>query len=127
MNFLRQLFGGNRANGTSNAPGNDLPAALSAAQAQERLSSDPKLYVLDVRQPEEYRAGHIPGAMLIPLGELGKRAGELPMDRDILCVCASGSRSSAATRHLRSLGYRAINMRGGMIGWRGSVKKGNSK
>lgn len=101
---------------------------LSAADAKQRLEGVAPLYILDVRQPEEFRNGHIAGATSIPLGELSARLKELPKDQEILCVCASGSRSSAATQLLTNEGYKAINLRGGMTGWQFSgfaVKTGN--
>lgn len=101
--------------------------ALTPAEAKTRIESGEPLLILDVRQPEEFRAGHIAGAKLIPLGELRKRLAELPTDQDILCVCASGSRSSAATQQLVGAGYKAINLRGGMAGWQYAgyaIKKG---
>ncbi len=103
---------------------------VDAAAAQARLKDKEKPYLLDVRQPEEYRDGHIPGASLIPLGELPRRANELPRDREILVVCHSGNRSGSATRHLLSAGYKATNVAGGMIQWERAgfpVKKGMAK
>lgn len=100
---------------------------LDASSAQEKLDAKPKPYLLDVRQPEEYGEGHIAGATLIPLGELGQRLKELPRDRPIICVCRSGNRSYTATRYLVSAGYNAINLRGGMIDWTNkglAIKKG---
>ncbi|MEP7284820.1 MAG: rhodanese-like domain-containing protein [Chloroflexota bacterium] len=105
MNQLKAIFGNNGRN------------ELSAAEANTRIGSDEPLFILDVREPQEYQMGHIEGAILIPLGELGRRVKELPTDREILCVCASGSRSGMATRQLASAGYKAINLRGGMVGW----------
>lgn len=101
---------------------------LAADEAKVRIDSGKPLFILDVRQPEEYRMGHIAGARLVPLGDLGRRMKDLPRDQDILCVCASGSRSSAATRQLNSAGFKAINLRGGMMGWQRAghpVKKGS--
>ncbi|HEX7975958.1 MAG TPA: rhodanese-like domain-containing protein, partial [Anaerolineales bacterium] len=86
-----------------------LKALLGQSKAQT--------YILDVRQPEEYREGHIAGAKLIPLGELGRRMQDLPRSREIVCVCHSGSRSSAAARQLAAAGYQVANLRGGMIAW----------
>ncbi len=103
---------------------------VRAADVQNKLRAQPRPLVLDVRQPEEYRAGHIAGATLIPLGELGQRSHELPRDREIICVCASGSRSSSATRQLGAAGYKAVNMSGGMYAWTSAglpVKKGTAK
>lgn len=90
---------------------------LDPAEAQARLADQQSFFLLDVREPDEYRAGHIAGAKLIPLGELNRRMNELPQDREILCVCRSGSRSASAARQLISAGYRAINLRGGLMAW----------
>ncbi|MGE5225112.1 MAG: rhodanese-like domain-containing protein [Omnitrophica WOR_2 bacterium] len=96
---------------------------INTEQVHSRLAQKPGPVILDVRQPEEYREGHISGAKLIPLGELTKRMGELPKNREIICVCESGSRSSVATRQLISAGYSAVNLRGGMAGWQRSGMK----
>lgn len=106
LNLLKSIFGSSEN------------SATSAAEAKSRIDNGDPLFILDVRQPDEFRAGHIAGAKLIPLNELGRRIKELPTDKEILCVCASGSRSGAATRQLVSAGYKAINLRGGMTGWR---------
>lgn len=103
---------------------------VDPAAAHARLREQPKPYLLDVREPEEYTDGHIPGATLIPLGELPRRVNELPRDREIVCVCHSGNRSGSATRHLISVGLHATNLRGGMINWERAglpVKKGIGK
>jgi rhodanese-related sulfurtransferase len=106
--------------------GAPLPA-VSAQELNEKLKSENSPLVIDVREPEEYQDGHILRAKLIPLGELQQRLGQLPKDQEIVCVCASGSRSSSATRALINAGYLAINMNGGMYGWQRAglpVKKG---
>jgi rhodanese-related sulfurtransferase len=72
---------------------------------------------LDVREDDEWQAGHIDGARHVPLGELSGRIGDLPKDRPILAVCRSGSRSAAAVRGLRQLGYDAENLDGGVTAW----------
>jgi phage shock protein E len=103
---------------------------LDPATAQAKLAEKTKPFLLDVRQPDEYREAHIAGAALIPLGELGHRVHELPRDREIICVCHSGNRSGAATRHLITAGFKASNLSGGMIGWSRAglpVKKGMAK
>ena len=113
----------------SNLFGPPMPA-LNAPELSEKLKNDKHPLVLDVRQPEEYREGHIAGAKLIPLGELGQRMKELPKDKEIVCVCASGNRSSSATRMLVEAGFKAINMNGGMSAWQHAklpVKKGSAK
>jgi rhodanese-related sulfurtransferase len=72
---------------------------------------------LDVREDDEWQAGHIDGARHIPLGELSSRVGELPKGRPIVAVCRSGSRSAAAVRGLKQLGYDAENLDGGVTAW----------
>ena len=104
MNLLQSLFGP------------PMPS-VSAAELNEKMKAPKRPLVLDVRQPEEFRTGHIIGAKLIPLGELGRRMKELPKDKEIVCVCASGSRSSSATKMLMRAGYNAVNMSGGMGMW----------
>lgn len=104
-------------------------AQISAADTHAALSQKDRPFLLDVRQPEEFKSGHISGAKLIPLHELARRVNELPRDRQIVCVCASGSRSSSAARTLASAGYSVVNMSGGMGAWARSglpVKKGNA-
>lgn len=90
---------------------------VSPAEAHKRLAEKHKPFLLDVRQPEEFQAGHIHGAKLIPLGELRARINELPSDREIICVCRSGNRSLTATRQLRAAGLAAFNLHGGMLAW----------
>jgi len=107
MNFLKSVLGG----------GDSGARQMNAAEARERISSSEPLYILDVRETEEFRAGHLQNAHLIPLNQLSKRINDLPKDQDILCVCASGSRSSMAARMLAGAGYKVINLRGGMFAW----------
>lgn len=74
---------------------------------------------LDVREPDEFAAGHIPGAMHIPLGQLQRRAGELPRDRPILTYCGHGERSATALSLLERLGFGPLtNFNGGFDAWR---------
>ena len=72
---------------------------------------------LDVREQDEWDAGHIAGALHIPLGEIGARHVELPLDRKIVCICRSGGRSAHATAVLTGAGYRIENLDPGMKGW----------
>ena len=77
--------------------------------------------VLDVREPDEFAGplGHIRGAMLVPLGELAKRAGEVPRGRPVVAVCRAGSRSAHACAILAKAGISDIaNLPGGMLRWR---------
>ena len=73
--------------------------------------------LLDVREPFEYHAGHVPDATNIPLGHLSTEHAGLPRNREILVICATGNRSTTATAALRHLGYDAFNVAGGMAAW----------
>ncbi|MBE3039540.1 MAG: rhodanese-like domain-containing protein [Chloroflexi bacterium] len=90
---------------------------LRALELQEKLKDGKRPFLLDVRQPEEFRLGHIAGAKLIPLGELSSRMKEVPQGREIVCICASGHRSVPAVRKLMAVGYTASSMKYGMIAW----------
>ncbi len=95
----------------------DLPVDLSHETVWDMYAKD-EIVVIDVRQPEEYAAGHIPGARLIPLGELPDRLEEIPQDERVVVVCRSGNRSSRAQRILAEEGFDyAHNMLGGMNAW----------
>lgn len=91
---------------------------LNALELREKLKSGKHPLVLDVRQTEEFRQAHIAGAKLIPLGELHKRMNELPQGREIVCVCASGNRSSSAAKTLAKEGFTVFDLQGGMLAWR---------
>jgi glyoxylase-like metal-dependent hydrolase (beta-lactamase superfamily II)/rhodanese-related sulfurtransferase len=74
--------------------------------------------IVDVREPSEYATAHIPDAVLIPQADLATRLDEIPKDREILVVCASGMRSLRAAQFLRAVGYeRVTNLVGGTNGW----------
>ncbi|MBK9178551.1 MAG: rhodanese-like domain-containing protein [Acidimicrobiales bacterium] len=73
--------------------------------------------LVDVREPDEWHAGHAPGAVHVPLGQLGQRLGELPADTRLVMVCRSGNRSGRATDALVKHGYDAVNLVGGMQAW----------
>jgi rhodanese-related sulfurtransferase len=74
-------------------------------------------FVLDVREADEWEAGHIPDASWIPLGELERARTEVPFNRRVVCVCRSGGRSERAAEALISWGFDAVNMIGGMKAW----------
>ena len=74
------------------------------------------LHVLDVREPEEWRHGHIEGAMHIPLSLLPVRVSELPAAQTLV-VCKVGGRSAQVTQYLVRSGYEAVNLDGGLLEW----------
>ena len=73
--------------------------------------------LLDVRNADEWAAGHAPSARWVPLPELESVRFQLPMNRRIVCVCRSGHRSARATADLVQMGFDAVNMVGGMKAW----------
>ena len=73
--------------------------------------------LLDVREADEWEAGHAPGAKWYPLGDLEAARFQIPINRRIVCVCRSGARSAKATAQLTQWGFDAVNMTGGMKAW----------
>jgi rhodanese-related sulfurtransferase len=91
-----------------------VPTAAVADLPQDGIA------LLDVREDDEWAAGHAPGAKHIPLGELPARVGELaelPDDQPVYVVCRSGGRSARATAWLNASGWDAMNVAGGMKSW----------
>ena len=85
----------------------------------EVLSADlpAGVFLLDVREDDEWTAGHAPDAVHLRLGELGARVDELPRDREVYVICRSGARSAYAAQALTAGGVHAVNVADGMTGW----------
>lgn len=101
---------GNRIRGIQEA---DIQAAL-------QLINHKNAFVLDVREPDEYKGGHILNSQLIPLGKLKERIGELAKYKNVpvVVVCRSGTRSGTACVTLAKEGFsQAYNLAGGMMAW----------
>jgi rhodanese-related sulfurtransferase len=78
----------------------------------------PDAFLLDVREDDEWTAGHAPGAVHLPMMQIPARTDELPTDRDVVVVCRVGGRSAQVVAYLRQNGVeRAINLDGGMADW----------
>ncbi|MEJ5314891.1 rhodanese-like domain-containing protein [Anaerolinea thermophila] len=93
-----------------------LPAEISVQEAAQLREEG--AFVLDVREPEEWNEYHIPGATLIPLGELASRVNELPRDQKIVVYCRSGNRSQEGRDILKQAGFTAVtSMSGGIKAW----------
>jgi adenylyltransferase/sulfurtransferase len=102
------------------AQAEDVPVGteISALELKDRLDGGDRLFVLDVREPNEYHICNIPGATLIPLGELPQRVGELDSSWDIVVHCRSGVRSAKAANFLRQSGFKRVrNLTGGILDW----------
>lgn len=106
------------ASSTSSSP----PAVPSVAPGGVRDLLDGGAVLLDVREADEWEAGHAPEAVHVPLASLAgeHELGALPRDRRIVAVCRSGGRSAAATSALVDAGYDAVNLDGGMRAWAGA-------
>ena len=92
---------------------------ITAEEAKQIMDSEEDYIILDVREQDEYDAGHIPGAILIPYTQIAEKAEEVLTDKDqlILVYCRSGRRSKIAAESLAELGYTNIKEFGGIIDW----------
>lgn len=94
-----------------------LPDTVDVATVYS-VQDSPDIFLLDVREPDEYAAGHIPGVTLIPMGEVASRMSELPTDTEIIVTCRTGNRSSQVADFLREQGFTNVhNMEGGLVAW----------
>ena len=98
---------------------------ISGAEAKALMDRESGYIILDAREQDEYDEGHIPGAILIPYGEIADRAeNELPdKDQLILVYCRSGRRSKIASEELVKLGYTNVKEFGGIIDWEYEIVK----
>jgi rhodanese-related sulfurtransferase len=94
------------------------PSEVSHLDPEEsKRRVDAGALLLDVRNPDEWQAGHAEGAAWIPMQELAERQDELPTDRDIVVVCKVGGRSARVAEALVGAGYEAANVAGGLEAW----------
>ncbi len=116
--------------GQSDTTANPAPAAVVDAaetldladtvdvQTVASVKDRADVVVLDVREQFEYDEGHIPGVVLIPMGEVPNRLAEIPSDKEVIVTCRSGNRSGQITDFLRQQGYDNVhNMEGGILAW----------
>jgi rhodanese-related sulfurtransferase len=98
-------------------PGLNLPARVSAQEAYRYIEAQQGA-LLDVRGFDEFAAGHAAPALCIPLPDLERRAGQIPTDRPVFVLCASGQRSRMAAERLRALGFdNIVDIEGGLPAW----------
>ncbi|MEI3604806.1 rhodanese-like domain-containing protein [Pseudogracilibacillus sp. SE30717A] len=94
---------------------------ITNEELEQKLEEN-TIVILDVRETEEYAQGHIPGSVLIPLGQLEKRCNELNKDQEIFIICKSGGRSNQACFILQENGFEDVyNVLPGMAGWTGPI------
>ncbi|OFW78126.1 MAG: hypothetical protein A2201_05060 [Alicyclobacillus sp. RIFOXYA1_FULL_53_8] len=90
---------------------------ISAVDMKSILFGYNRVQIVDVREVDEYRDGHIEGSTLIPLGILPYRVDTLKRDQPVVLVCRSGNRSAQACQILRDRGFDAVSLRGGLTNW----------
>jgi adenylyltransferase/sulfurtransferase len=113
-----EQFCGVRGGSSPAAAAADAGSEITADELKRRLDLGEGLFILDVRNPEEYQIGRIPGSTLIPLPDLPRRVGELDPDRDMVVHCKSGARSAKAIQFLKTQGFTKLtNLRGGILAW----------
>jgi phage shock protein E len=85
---------------------------------QRQARKDAALFVLDVRTPEEFASGHVPGAVNVPHDQLASRVAEVPRDKDVVVYCRSGRRSQIAADILTANGFKRVShLEGDIIAW----------
>ena len=94
-----------------------MPKTIDAAELARRLGSPGEPFLLDVREPDEVEDWAIPGAVNLPIGALEHRVGEVPADRPVVTVCASGNRAATAADLLEQAGHEVAVLEGGMQAW----------
>jgi adenylyltransferase/sulfurtransferase len=95
---------------------------ITASELNERLKNGDEIYLLDVREPMEWDAGHLDAAKHVPLRQVPGAIDSLPRDREIVVICRSGGRSAQAQHYLRQNGFaKVLNLSGGMKSWAMSV------
>ena len=93
-----------------------MSQAITVQELADRIGDD-DLLLIDVREAYEYQAGHVPGAVNIPMSVLPVRVNELPRDREVHIICQSGGRSMQTCMWLERQGYTPVNVHGGTGTW----------
>lgn len=138
LSNIRRLLGGAGESSTAKSAQPPLVAAdddepepfvpeMDAAYLRSALALSPAPFVLDIREPFEWRQVRMPGALHIPMNSIPDRLDDLPRDRPIAVMCAHGNRSYGVTAYLREQGFDAHNLTGGITRWRiegGEVEAG---
>jgi rhodanese-related sulfurtransferase len=94
------------------------PLISQDALTERQARHDPSLFLLDVRTPEEFAAGHVPGAVNIPQNQIASHLTEIPKDKDVVLYCHSGRRAGLAAEELAAAGYKRLyHLQGDMAAW----------
>lgn len=96
----------------------DNETEIGVIELKRKMDAKEPFFLLDVREPNEYQIGKIPGSTLIPLGEVPRRHQEIPKDKEIIVHCKMGGRSAKAAAFLRQEGFKSVkNLTGGILDW----------
>ena len=96
----------------------DNETEIDVRELKRKMDAKENFFLLDVREPNEYQIGRIPGSTLIPLGEVPQRYQEIPKDREVVVHCKMGARSAKAAAFLRQQGFTSVkNLKGGILDW----------
>jgi adenylyltransferase/sulfurtransferase len=113
-----EQFCGVRGGSSPTPAAADGGSEITAEELKRRIDLGEGLFILDVRNPEEFQIGRIPGSTLIPLPDLPRRVVELDPDREMIVHCKSGMRSAKAIQFLKAQGFTKLtNLRGGILAW----------
>lgn len=98
---------------------------ISPKEAKELMEKEKNFLIVDVREPDEFKEGHVPNAILLPLGTIEQKANTVLKDKGqlLLVYCRSGRRSKAAAETLVKLGYTQVKEFGGIIDWPYEIAK----
>jgi len=117
-----EQFCGVRGQETPAPASTDSEWEITVDELKKRLDRNDRVFILDVRNPEEFQICRIPGSTLLPLPELPQRFRELDQDQEMVIHCKSGMRSLKATNFLRQQGFRKVkNLKGGILAWATSI------
>jgi adenylyltransferase/sulfurtransferase len=117
-----EQFCGIRGQETSAPAPADTEWEITVDELKKRLDRNDRVFILDVRNPEEFQICRIPGSTLLPLPELPQRFRELDQNHEMVIHCKSGMRSLKATIFLRQQGFRKVkNLKGGILAWATSI------
>jgi len=109
---------GQAASAPAAAASASLPLISPQALLERQAKRDPSLFVLDVRTPQEYAAGHVPGAVNVPYDQVASHLAEIPKDKDVVIYCRSGRRTGLAAEVLEANGYTKLgHLQGDMEAW----------
>jgi len=108
----------NQAPPAAASVGATVPLISPQALLERQAKKDPSLFVLDVRTPEEYAAGHVPGAVNVPYDQVASHLAEIPKNKDVVLYCKSGRRAGLAADVLEANGYTKLgHLQGDMQAW----------